>query len=257
VPLPPETRSLLNFVNAGHWGSQSDEQIAEHITRIRDRVFKIDPWPCLTRFAFLAPRIRKGLTNGIYEEVLAPFRTADREDGAASLFLDFATGLGQEARAVVEDGVPASSVVGADLLPEFIQAGLELFGDGTPEGDLKTRPGLPTSEITWVQCDIFKEADVATLRSIPQARGADGFHVIFVGSFLHCFNLERQRHAVQVLASLLSNAPGSCIVGRHTAIGAGVEPGETQAPPGLKRAEFQNSYRHDETSFTRDLWDWE
>ncbi|KAK0522571.1 hypothetical protein OC835_006533 [Tilletia horrida] len=273
VPLPAPARSLLNFVNPSRWQDESDEAIAGHITRIRDRVHAIDPWPCLSRFAFLSPRIRKGLSHGIYEDTLANFQQAlsvSSTSGAASpLFLDFATGLGQEARALVQDGIPAASIVGADLLPEFIQAGLELFGDGdgstpNPNGadgkpaTFKTLPNLPTSELTWTTCNIFEPSDVLALRAVAAAQGGHGFHTIFLGSFLHCFNLERQRLAVRAIAThLLSAQPGATIVGRHTAIPAGVAPGATEAPPGLRREEFQSTFRHDEESFRRELWDWE
>lgn len=132
--------------------------------------------------------------------------------------------MGTDVRKLVQDGFPASRIVGCDLRSEFIDAGYTLFGDRTTcsiaffADDIFKLSLEPTSPQTKPSSDPLK--DVTMLNDL-QGRMA----YIYTGALFHLFVEETQRALVWRLASLLcvprgavlGDAPvkGCVIFGKH------------------------------------------
>lgn len=97
----------------------------QHILDVRNRAYKSHPYPCLGRFRFVDLELS---THPLYNDYIIPKLRAEGGE-TQPIFLDLGTCLGQDIRKLLFDGVPASRVYGADILPEFIDIGYELFRD--------------------------------------------------------------------------------------------------------------------------------
>lgn len=106
--------------------------------------------------------------------------------------------LGQDARKLIHDGAPPSSVAGAELSPTFISLGYELFRDSP-------------ADVAMVQADILAPLDASPL---GQFRGR--LRVVQLGMVLHLFTWEEQLAAFENAVALLRDEPGVLIIGQAT-----------------------------------------
>lgn len=232
LPLDPSVRSLYEFCNSDQHRGKSDEQLAQHITQVRDKAFAIAPWPCLGWFNFMPPPIRKAGTEGTYTRIVDHLR-----QNRDAKILDLGCCFAHDARALVQDGVEPGQIVNADLLAELMELGFELFQD--------SRDSPHIQGMRFEMTDVFNEDDIRRLQ-VP-----GGYHAIYAGSFVHLFPLgeagrspssattfcngrrssclfslphtEQQEKCVAVLDRLLSKAPGSTIFGKQVGRPTGEE----------------------------------
>lgn len=159
--------------------------------------------PLAGAFRFLNPGIAHAGPSGAYRSVLDHLKA-----NPSAKVLDLGCCFGHDARQLVKDGTKPDQIVACDLLPELMQLGFEMFGDVKDEAHLKG--------MRWEKVDVFSQQDIDKIRQ------PNGYHAIYVGSFIHLFPLEHQQKAVAAMELLLSKEKGSKIWGRQV----GAEPGK-------------------------------
>ncbi|PQE22354.1 methyltransferase domain-containing protein [Rutstroemia sp. NJR-2017a WRK4] len=193
-----------------------EEEILDHIHRVRDQAWEILPYPCIGLFRFLD---LPACLSPVYPEVLSRVR-------AGETFLDLGCCFGQDIRKLVHDGASSENIVGVDTESRFIDLGYELFRDS---GKLKAQ---------------FRVGDVFAPDFLEEFWGK--IDIIFIGSFLHLFSFEQQTVIVSQLLKLLRNRKNSLVFGRHMAM----EQGGT-----LRTNACGWSLYHHSDKTIRELWD--
>jgi SAM-dependent methyltransferase len=143
--------------------------------------------------------------------------------------LDVGCCFGQDLRKLVVDGAPGSQLVGAELKPEFINLGYELFMD------------RKTYEGRFVQGDIFEDTPGSAMTALNGT-----IDIIHIASFLHLFGWDEQLKAAVRLVGFLKQKPGTIILGRQ--VGSS-KPGEYPHPASAAGV----TYSHDQETFQK-LW---
>jgi SAM-dependent methyltransferase len=146
-------------------------------------------YPCIGGFRFISFQICQ---HPFYHKILE--RLIAREK-----LLDLGCGLGQEIRKLIADGAPANLIWGADLHPQFIELGYELFLD---------RNNLTSHFLA--PADVFDESETSPLKEIEGE-----IDIIYIGSFLHIWDYDRQVQACKRIAKILSPKNGALVVGRQ------------------------------------------
>lgn len=195
----------------------------------RDRAWNVLPYPCVGQMRFLDFPLS---SMPSYPTILSRLADPDSE----SSLIDVGCGLGQELRKLVFDGAHGSKnrfgarLVGLDIESQFIDLGYDLFQD---------RDSFPGR---FVAGDLLDDAPTNPISSL--AGSAD---FIFIASFLHLWNWDKQVQACVRLVRLLKDQPGTMVVGRQ--IGS-PEPGEHLFPVDPSILAFS----HDGATFTK-LWE--
>jgi 2-polyprenyl-3-methyl-5-hydroxy-6-metoxy-1,4-benzoquinol methylase len=207
--IPEKARRLLESYS----GIPAND-VVQHIVTLRNKAWKIFPYPCIGQFRFL----EAGVDDcDEYNEVVERLRKGEK-------LLDMACCFGQTIRQLVADGAPSENIYGCDLQSEFIDLGYELFKD---------RNSLQTK---FLVADIFDPAS--------QLQGFRGeMNIIYTGSFFHLWGLEKQKKVSRAVVSLLRPNPGSMILGRQM---GSVEAFEMKSATGTM-------FRHNVDSFKK-LW---
>jgi hypothetical protein len=191
--LPPSpSEAVLDALRTDVLAAWRDVKTRAHVYR------------CVQELAFLTPRVPR---HPAYAALLAHLAAA-REAGAPADVADVGAAFGQEARALVADGVPASSCVVADICDVYWRAGVAVFdaGDETRMAAARTRWGDWAAPLTTQSGDA---GDIAAGLSLA---GVLCFFVLHV--------LTRQQGA-QLLARLRrAAAPGALLLG--ACVGAAV-----------------------------------
>ncbi|RVX72242.1 hypothetical protein B0A52_04446 [Exophiala mesophila] len=255
----PTLRTIPNGMSTllASYSGVPEEAQREHITRIRDRAYARHPYPCLGRWRFLDLDLS---IHPLYATNILP-ALRGRSDGEGEgegegqghtwLFLDLGCCLGQDIRKLICDGADASRLRGADLRPEFIECGYDLFCD---------RDRFPISRFI-APADVF---DLSPTAPLAQLDGKVG--ILHVCAVFHLFDLPGQKAlAHRVLRLLARNAQGfvgpqqqqetqeeekrsstctkALIIGAQT---ANINAGEYERRPG----DGQWRYRHNHESWT-------
>lgn len=139
--------------------------------------------------------------------------------------LDIGCCFAQDIRKLVHDGAPADNLWGAELLPDFLDLGYELFRD---------RASLRAHFLTT---DIF-DAD-GPLKQLNHS-----VDVIHVGLFLHLFDWEGQKKACEAIIGLLKNEKGVLVLGQQV---GSLTPGQVPKSSG------SSMFKHDASTFEK-LW---
>lgn len=193
----------------------------EHILEVRERAWRIWPYPCIGLFCFLDLSIS---LLPVYPEILQRLQSGET-------LLDVGCCVGQNVRKLVVDGAPAEKVFGVDIQRGFIDIGYDLFLD---KGKLQSK---------------FITADVMDPKKNPQwdKLGLEGnVDIIHVGSFIHLFDYDGQVNVSKRLVQILKPNPGVVIAGRQT---GNLDPGEFKH----NSAVTGTMYRHDDKTF-KDMW---
>lgn len=140
------------------------------------------------------------------------------------MLLDLGCCFAQDLRKLVHDGAPAANLWGADLEPEFLDLGYNLFFD---------RDRLGGSFLT---ADIFEEGCLWSLR--------EKIDIIHIGLFLHLWDWDLQLRACEAIVGILKQEKGVRVLGQQMAT---IEPGP------VKNGQ-KTLYKHDDKSFKK-LWE--
>ncbi|KAM3068852.1 hypothetical protein ACMFMG_011014 [Clarireedia jacksonii] len=179
--LPSSTMEVFkNYV-----GLQTEEEVKAHIYRIRDKAWKVLPYPCIGVFRFLDFSIH---LSPEYPNVISRLQSGDT-------LLDLGCCFGQDLRKAAYDSGSSSNLYGADLEGQFIELGYELFQD---KGNFKGK---------FATGSIFDDSFMADCDA--------KFDMIYLGSFLHLFTAEQQRVIARKLNRMLKPKEGSMIFGRN------------------------------------------
>jgi hypothetical protein len=144
------------------------------------------------------------------------------------ILLDLGCCFAQDIRKLIYDGVPAESLYAADLRPEYIDLGFELFKD---KDKLASR---------IYAADLFDPES-----RLKELRGK--VDVTYAGSFFHLFDWDNQVEVGKRVVELLRPEKGSLLLGRQTGtIKPGAYPNKTNRSGEI--------YRHDPATFKR-LWE--
>jgi SAM-dependent methyltransferase len=245
----------------------TNEQSA-HVLTIRDRAYALHKYPCLGRFRFLDLDMS---THPRYGDVVDLFRTSlagssgdgEGESGKKSeaareveapVFLDLGCCLGQDIRKLLFDvsiSLPppkhlVERAFGADLLPEFIDAGYGLFRD----------------EDTFPRKQFITPVDVFDTSERNALSVLDGrVSMLHVGAVFHLFDLEKQRDVARRCLRLLrregvgaaSEADGGSGKWKKRALMLGEQVGNITAGS-TGRQDGGLRYRHSEQSW-KEMWD--
>lgn len=153
---------------------------------------------------------------------------------AGETFLDLGCCFGQDIRKLVVDGAPSDNILGVDTEGRFAELGYDLFRDWNT---LKAR---------FFAQSIFDE------NFMREWHGK--VDIIYLGSFLHLFDFQKQKIVVAQLVTLLRKKKGSLVFGRNL--------GADQGGEFHMNALGWDLYRHSEQTI-RNLWadapegDWE
>jgi hypothetical protein len=152
-----------------------------------------------------------------YPQVLEIGRSRDNP-----ILLDIGCCFGNDIRKAIADGFPAAGCVGSDLRPEFWDLGHALFkstpssfpvpfvaGDAFDEDMISSEGPTPPAEVD----SPVKLSELPSHGSLNALKGR--VDVIHASSFFHLFKEEQQAYLAQALGSLLSQKPGSLILGSH------------------------------------------
>lgn len=124
---------------------------------------------------------------------------------------------------------------GSDMFAEYESIGHALFGD---ESVFKGR---------FITADLFDEASDA-----PLVKTKGTWDIININMFLHVFNQKDQVRSCKRILELLSEAPGSMVIGAQT---ASIEPGDhVLKPPHVAEGEHKSVYRQSRETF-RKMWE--
>ncbi|KAI4936481.1 hypothetical protein J4E85_001811 [Alternaria conjuncta] len=208
--IPPETQRLLET-----WSGIPSDDVLDHVVQLREKAWKVHPYPCIGQFRFLDPSFSE--LPDERKEIVERLRKGQK-------LLDMACCVGQTIRTLANDGAPTENLYGCDLQPDFIDLGYELFRD---------REKLKASFLT---ADIFDPESALT-----NIQGQ--MDIVYAGSFFHLWGYEKQVQVSKAVVALLCPQPGSMILGRQ--VGA-TEPLEKEGPTGTM-------YRHNVESF-QNMW---
>ncbi|KAE9976507.1 hypothetical protein EG327_008008 [Venturia inaequalis] len=212
--IKPEARELLV-----KYSGVGPEEIDAHVLALRDKAFRIRPYPCIGHFRFLTLSLSQ---NPRYGEILERLKMGET-------LLDVGCCFGQELRKLVHDGVPSKQLYGIDLESIFVNFGYELFRD------------REKFEAAFLSGDMFQHSP-DSFESL-----AYKIDVAWASSFLHLFGWEDQLSLCIRIVGFLKRKKGSMILGRQL---GSVVPGNFPLQ-NLMQAE---PYWHSATSFRR-LWD--
>ena len=139
--------------------------------------------------------------------------------------MDLGCCFGQDLRKLAHDGAPASSLYGAELESQYLELGYELFLD------------RDTLKANFIVADIFDEHG--------PLQDLDGkMSIVYIGLFLHLFDLDEQQRICERIVRLLKNEKGVLVLGTQV--------GSTK-PKDVPFGASKNVFRHDEKTFG-ELW---
>ena len=246
--IPPTFAKLMNDYS----GIPPDKQ-HDHILQLRDRAYKHYPYPCLGRWRFLDLDLS---VHPLYQRVL-DILTSDLKTPniPQTTFLDLGCCLGQDIRKLISDLLETTSNIqlphpprieiakrlyGADLRPEFIQLGYELFND--------EESTLPRNHFT-APADVFETSPTAPLAAL------DGkVSVLNCTAVFHLFSWDEQKKlAARCLKLLNRSGIASKDGSSKKALLLGAQTANVTADEYARRS-GGTRFRHNDRSWST-LWD--
>ena len=151
--------------------------------------------------------------------------------------------MGQDLRKCVFDGAPADNLYASDLFPEYEDLSYELWRD---------RDTFP--EHHFLPDDVIADNDQFMNGNLMKKLGPGQTDMIVINMFLHLFDYSNQLRVATRILRLLSQRPGSIILGAQAGV---VTPVEQPLKPPFDRTEdgqIRTVYRHSPESFTK-MWE--
>ncbi|KAK0942537.1 hypothetical protein LTR29_005958 [Friedmanniomyces endolithicus] len=161
-----------------------EPSLVPHVHAIRDKAFKLFPYPCIGLYSFLAFSIAK---SPQYPEILRRVKQGET-------LLDLGCCFGQDLRRLVFDGAPASGLTGVELEQGFLDLGHDFLLD-------RGRFCVPL-----VAGDFF-----GPLPGLEKG----SFDMVHAAFFFHLFSWDEQVQAVAKALQLLKPKQGSMLFGRQ------------------------------------------
>lgn len=211
--LQPRTKELFET-----YSQVPPDEVVSHITQIRNKAFKIFPYPCLGHWGFLNLNIQK---SDAYNEVVQRIKDGEQ-------YLDVGCCMGQDIRKLVYDGAPSQNLYASDLKGQFWDIGFEMFLDKS------------SLNATFIEADIFDDKS-----ALQQLVGK--FDIVHAASFFHLFDWAGQVAAAKAIVALLNPESNSLIIGRQA---GRVEAGDFTA----QVEQTKSRYWHNLESWGK-LWD--
>ncbi|ETO16636.1 hypothetical protein RFI_20700 [Reticulomyxa filosa] len=154
--------------------------------------------------------------------------------------LDLGCCFGTDLRSFVADGAKVDYVVGVDKFSEFIDLGLEFFGDkekSMAKSYVHFQKKCTNKSLTiffffmlfvivvggdtrFIVCDILDKKTL--LEKISKLNPKKQFDVVYIGSVLHFFTYEQSKQIMETVFELL-NPNGGIVFGRNAAFENRVE----------------------------------
>lgn len=207
------------------------EQQKEHIIAVRNRAYASHPYPCLGRWRFLELDVS---SHPLYRSYILPSMARAKPDSEklSWTYLDLGCCIGQDIRKVLFDGADPSRVLGADLRPEFIDIGYELFRDENK---------FPKSEHFVAPADIF---DFSTESEL--SKKCDGkVGILYSTAVFHLFDRDRQMKMANRCLQLMTKKAGRVLI-------CGSQGGNIN--PGRREREGSSSFHHNTESW-KTMWE--
>ncbi|MBW0478101.1 hypothetical protein O181_017816 [Austropuccinia psidii MF-1] len=221
---PGQSKQLEFFKKAT--GIEDSEELKAHIIRVREKAYKIFPYPCIWVFDFLNGNLAN---HFFYPQVR---ELAQKQPDKNILYVDLGSFLGIDSRQVIHDGWDSADVLAVDIIAgEFLllnelillgikhwqQLGYELFRDAhkpipfflgniLEEKVLDSQP-LPISS--------SKKIDLSSIKDLNGLKSKATF--VSTSNLFHLFNAEDQRELAKRCFLLLDEQRGSTIFGVHIA----------------------------------------
>ncbi|KAK1076817.1 hypothetical protein LTR33_008612 [Friedmanniomyces endolithicus] len=164
-----------------------EPSLVPHVRAIRDKAFKLFPYPCIGLYSFLAFTIAK---SPQYPEILRRVKQGET-------LLDLGCCFGQDLRRLVFDGAPASGLTGGELERGFLDLGYEFLLD-------RGRFCVPL-----LAGDFFGP--------IPGLEKGS-FDMVHAAFFFHLFSWDEQVQAVAKALQLLKPKKGPMLFGRQVRV---------------------------------------
>jgi SAM-dependent methyltransferase len=192
----------------------NDAELREHVLAVRrDAMASAHAYRCVAGAMFLSPRAPR---HPRYADLLACA-------SSGGVLADVGCAFGQETRALIADGVPATQLVAADVTDAYWRLGERLFGDAAEGSAAHSTRAVRTSFADWAA-------------PLPEESGAacplvDAFAGAFAGVLsMLVLHVLSQRQVERLLARLARcAAPGALLVG--ACVGVTAAPGEWSPTP--------------------------
>jgi SAM-dependent methyltransferase len=181
----------------------------------REKAWEFHPLPCIGQIRFIDFTLSQ---SSLYPDILSRLKSGES-------LLDLGCCLAQDLRKLAHDGAPASSLYGAELESQYLELGYELFLD------------RETFQANFIVADIFDEQG-------PLEELDGKMDIVYIGLFLHLFDLEEQQRICERIVRLLKNKKGVLVLGTQV--------GSTK-PKDVPFGATKNVFRHDEITFEK-LW---
>ncbi|CAH0014808.1 unnamed protein product [Clonostachys rhizophaga] len=214
--LPDDTGPIRALLHT--YSNIPQDEIDQHLLRIREEAWKVTKFPCIGRWKFLR---LTDTSDACYRQVLFRLRLPKSRDA----LLDLGCCVGQALRQFHADGVDSSQLFGIDIEPRLIDIGYDLFND------------RDQFKATFVIGDMADPDDKRPL----QLQGM--VTMIHADSFFHLFNWTQQLYiGCRLVAFLKQGTKNALIYGRQAGIKDVCSPAD------------EIPYLHSQASFQR-LWD--
>jgi SAM-dependent methyltransferase len=181
----------------------------------REKAWEFHPLPCIGQIRFIDFTLSQ---SSLYPDILSRLQSGEN-------LLDLGCCFAQDLRKLAHDGAPASSLYGAELESRYLELGYELFLD------------RETFRANFIVADIFDEQG-------PLEELDGKMDIVYIGLFLHLFDLEEQQRICERIVRLLKNKKGALVLGTQV--------GSTK-PKDVPFGATKNVFRHDEITFEK-LW---
>ncbi|GJJ06970.1 hypothetical protein Clacol_001168 [Clathrus columnatus] len=188
-------------------GYRNEADLKAHILRIQADAYAMCPYPCIRLFSFTQLAVTE---YPYYKSIIRQGRLDPN-----AILLEIGVGFGNDIRKMIYDGYPIEKVVVMDKNQKLWEIGHRLFCS-TPR----------TFPVKFIRGDIFDQSVLSDYTSPslsqPNIHSLDTLTplkehatTITLQMVFHLFDLKRQYLLAKRVASLLSSAPNSLIVGRQ------------------------------------------
>lgn len=198
------------------------DEIVTHIDQIREKAWKILPYPCVGSYGFIVTQLEKS----------PHLSTVVHRIQQGATFLELGACFGQELRILADAGAPTKNMFALDRTPEFWELSFELFRD-------REKMDAPFVQADFMSDSCFEE--VAGLRELVGKTD-----IIHAGYFFHLFGWDGHLEAMVKVVKL--SRVGTTLIGHQIGRTTAAEESTTSEDGELKKL-----FHHSEESW-KALW---